>query len=79
MMSRMMTIEPELPNASVNIYGNTINIQGNTRGRTTYWVTVDGSIKDQFGQTLGQDARLEVQDRFRRTRLIGPEEIFHYA
>ena len=31
--SSMITIEPELPNASVNIYGNTINIQGNTQGR----------------------------------------------
>ncbi len=72
----MLTIEPDLPNASVNIYGNTINIQGNTQGRTTYWVTVNSSIKDQFGQTLGKDERLKFRIGTAEPVLFGPEEIF---
>ena len=72
----MLTIEPELPNASVNIYGNTINIRGNTQGRTTYWVTVDSSIKDQFGQILGSDEKLKFRIGPAEPILFGPEEIF---
>ncbi len=72
----MVTIEPELPNATVNIYGNTINIQGNTQGRTTYWVTVDSSIKDQFGQTLGNNERLKFKIGSADPVLFGPDEIF---
>jgi len=72
----MVTIEPDLPNASVNIYGNTINIQGNTQGRTTYWVTVNGSIKDQFGQILGENERLKFKIGKAEPLLFGPEEIF---
>ncbi|MCK4800644.1 MAG: hypothetical protein KAS84_01530, partial [Anaerolineales bacterium] len=72
----MLRIEPELPHASVNIYGNTINIQGNTRGRTTYWVTVDGDIQDQFGQKLGKDTRLKFKIGPAEPVLFGPEEIF---
>lgn len=72
----LLTIEPELPNASVNIYGNTINIRGNTKGRTTYWVTVHSDIKDQFGQTLGKDTRLKFKIGSAEPVLFGPEEIF---
>ena len=72
----MLTIEPELPNASVNIYGNTINIRGNTQGRTTYWITVDKSIKDQFGQTLGSDELLKFRIGPAEPILFGPNEIF---
>ncbi|RLD02383.1 MAG: hypothetical protein DRI46_00070 [Chloroflexi bacterium] len=72
----MLTIEPELPNASINIYGNTINIRGNTQGRTTYRVTVDESIKDQFGQTLGSDERLKFRIGAAEPILFGPDEIF---
>ena len=72
----MIRIEPELPNASVNIFGNTINIRGNTQGRTTYWVTVDGSVKDIFGQMLGKNERLKFKIGSAEPVLFGPEEIF---
>ena len=64
----MLRIEPELPGASVSIFGDTINIQGATRGRTTYTVTVSGKIQDIFGQELGSDTRLEFK--------VGPAEPF---
>jgi uncharacterized protein YfaS (alpha-2-macroglobulin family) len=51
-------IEPEVPNASVNVYGQTIYINGAKRGRTAYKVTLDAGLRDEFGQTLGQSAPL---------------------
>lgn len=70
----MVTVEPALPNASVNIYGNTINIQGNTQGRTTYWVTVDSSIADQFGQTLGNNEKLRFRIGSADPVMYGPNQ-----
>ncbi len=54
----MLRIEPALPGATVDVAGNTITIHGATTGRTTYTAVVDGSIRDTFGQTLGEDASL---------------------
>lgn len=54
----MLTIDPELPGASVNLYADTINIQGASKGQTTYNVNVSGEIQDIFGQKLGKDANL---------------------
>lgn len=62
----LVRVEPEIPGAVVNMYGNTIQIQGATRGQTTYTVTVSGAIKDIFGQTLGSPARLTFR--------VGPAE-----
>ena len=67
----MLRIQPELPDAKVNIYGNTINIQGATKPRTTYRVTLDGEIKDVFGQTLGEDQTVKFR--------IGPAEPVLYG
>ncbi len=46
-------VEPEVPGLNVNAYGTTIYIHGAKRGRTTYRVTLDPTLRDQFGQTLG--------------------------
>jgi uncharacterized protein YfaS (alpha-2-macroglobulin family) len=51
-------IEPEIPNASVNAYGQTLYINGSKRGRTTYKVTLAPDLRDEFGQTLGASAPL---------------------
>jgi alpha-2-macroglobulin len=48
-------VEPELPGMKVSNYGQVINIQGASRGRTTYKVTFDASLRDAFGQTLGEN------------------------
>ncbi len=72
----MLRIDPELPNASVDIYGDTISIRGATKGRTTYWVTVDSKIQDIFGQTLGRDERLRFRIGPAEPVLIGPDEFF---
>ena len=49
-------VEPAMQSMRTRIYGNTLVIEGMKRGRTTYKVTLDRSLKDIFGQTLGADA-----------------------
>jgi len=49
-------VQPEVPGLKVQIFGSNMVISGLTRGRTTYRLTFDASIKDQFGQTLGKEA-----------------------
>jgi uncharacterized protein YfaS (alpha-2-macroglobulin family) len=72
----MLHIEPELPGASVTIYGDTITIRGATEGRTTYRVIVDADIQDIFGQTLGKDTSLRFKIGPAEPLLMGPDEIF---
>jgi uncharacterized protein YfaS (alpha-2-macroglobulin family) len=72
----MLRIDPELPGASANVYGDTISIRGATRGQTTYRVIVDANIQDVFGQTLGKDTSLRFRIGSAEPLLIGPDEIF---
>ncbi len=72
----MIQIDPELPNASVNIYGNTINIQGTTRPRTTYRVTISGDLPDQFEQTLGKSETIRFKVGPAEPFLYGPQDTF---
>jgi alpha-2-macroglobulin len=50
----LVKVEPEVPGLSINAYGNSLYIQGQKRGRTSYKVTFDASLRDEFGQTLGE-------------------------
>jgi len=52
----MLKIEPSVEGLNIWPSGNLIYIQGAKKGRTTYKVTVDGSIWDSFGQQLGLPA-----------------------
>lgn len=71
----MLRIQPDLPGASVNIFGNTIQIKGLTRGQTSYHVTVDSNLADIFGQKLGKLAELTFRVGSAEPFLIGPEKI----
>jgi hypothetical protein len=70
----MLRIEPELPGATVNVVGSTITIKGSTVGRTDYRVTVAGTIKDIFGQTLGKDHAMVFKVGPAEPMLVGPEQ-----
>ncbi|HIE24386.1 MAG TPA: hypothetical protein EYP74_00130, partial [Anaerolineales bacterium] len=72
----LLEISPELLGASVNIYGNTIQISGMTEGRTTYKVRVDGEIKDIFGQMLGRDEQVRFKVGSAEPFLVGPDKNF---
>ncbi len=52
----MVKIEPAVEGLKVYPSGNYVYIEGYKKGRTTYKVTIDGSISDTFGQTLGKPA-----------------------
>ncbi|MBO0857103.1 MAG: Ig-like domain-containing protein [Chloracidobacterium sp.] len=54
-------VTPELPGMRVNHYGQWINIEGESKGRTVYTVTLDPSIRDVFGQTLGENKPLTIK------------------
>jgi uncharacterized protein YfaS (alpha-2-macroglobulin family) len=51
----MVQIQPELAGGKLSIMGQTLQIQGQSKGRTTYQVTLKAAIADRFQQTLGTD------------------------
>ncbi|HEU0177578.1 MAG TPA: alpha-2-macroglobulin family protein [Blastocatellia bacterium] len=51
-------VTPELPGLNVTNYGNWIYVQGRSKGRTVYNVTLDASIRDIYGQTMGENRSL---------------------
>lgn len=72
----MVTVEPEIPGLSINVFGNTLNLGGETKGRTTYTVTISGDIQDVFGQKLGKDTTLTFKVGSAESVLVGPQQIF---
>ena len=48
-------IEPQLSGLKINVYGDSLRIEGVKKARTAYKVTLDKAIADAFGQTLGTD------------------------
>jgi uncharacterized protein YfaS (alpha-2-macroglobulin family) len=70
----MLTIDPELPGARVTVVGSSLTIEGATRGRTTYEVTVSGAVKDVFGQTLGREEELRFRVGSAPGALSGPSQ-----
>jgi uncharacterized protein YfaS (alpha-2-macroglobulin family) len=57
----MVKIEPPVENLNIYPSGNYVYIQGYKKGRTTYTITVDGSVKDTFGQILGKPATATIK------------------
>ncbi len=72
----LLTVQPEIPGANVNLYGNSIEIKGATKGQTTYTVIVDGDIQDVYGQKLGKDSRLTFKVGQAEPLLVGPNQPF---
>lgn len=48
----LVKVEPDIPGMRVTVNGNYMTLEGTKPGRKTYKVTLDASIKDQFGQRL---------------------------
>jgi hypothetical protein len=72
----MISISPELVGATVDIYGNNVQISGMTEGRTTYKVKVSGEIQDVFGQILGRDEQVRFKIGSAEPFLVGPDQRF---
>jgi hypothetical protein len=71
----MLSVDPEIQGAAVSVGGRSITIQGLTQGRTKYDVTVDGSIKDIFGQTMGRDETVRFKVGSAPPSLVGPDQL----
>ncbi|MBX7174925.1 MAG: Ig-like domain-containing protein, partial [Pyrinomonadaceae bacterium] len=67
-------IEPSVKEPNFSIYGNEIDIRGDFRPRTAYKITILNSLKDDFGQTLGQDVSAQITTGGREPKL----ESSHY-
>jgi len=72
----LIKISPEIPGATINLIGNTINISGMTEGTTTYQITLSPKIQDIFGQTLEREERISIKTGKADPRLIGPQKDF---
>lgn len=67
-----LRIEPELPGLSVQPAGDALVVTGAFVGRTTYRLTIPGSLRDTFGQTLGADRVVELRVGPAEATLTGP-------
>ena len=59
-----------------SVYGSTLLITGLKRGDTTYRVTLDKSIKDQFNQTLDRDLTFTFKVGPSPRRFVAPTKSF---
>ncbi len=67
----LVSVTPEIPGMTVNVYENVLLIQGSTAGRATYEVTVRAGIADIFGQTLAEDQSFTFETDRARPMLTG--------
>jgi uncharacterized protein YfaS (alpha-2-macroglobulin family) len=65
---------PEPVTLKSAVYGDNLSISGIKRGRTSYRVTLDPAIRDQFGQTLGQAAPIIFNVGPATPALAGPDK-----
>ena len=70
----LVSINPELAGAVISVSGNTLTIQGASKGSTTYRVTVAAAITDIFGQQLGKEETLRFAVGKAEPVLIGPQK-----
>ncbi len=66
-------VEPAIPNLQVSASYDGLWLQGNSAGRTTYRVTLDGALADRFGQTLGEPVELTFYTGDVEAYLSGPD------
>ena len=65
-------VAPSFPGMIVNLWGDTISINGFKKGRTKYTVTIPAATKDRFGQTLKKDEQITFEVGPARKTLFGP-------
>ena len=57
----MVKVEPAVEGLNIYPSGNYIYLQGYKKGRTSYTVTVDGTLSDIYGQSLGQSVSATIK------------------
>jgi uncharacterized protein YfaS (alpha-2-macroglobulin family) len=71
-----LRVAPEIPGLQVYLYNDIILINGETRGQTSYTVTLSAGIQDIFGQTLGKETVLLFEVGKAEPNLVGPDQEF---
>ena len=69
-----VSVTPEVPALRATVFGDTLQVRGRTKGRTTYRVTLSPELLDVFGQTLGESAALTFTVGSARPSLSGPSQ-----
>jgi len=69
-----ITVEPAVAGLDIRQWGDTITLSGLKQGRTKYTVKVPGSLKDKFGQTLGETEFIEFEVGPAEKTLFGPNK-----
>ncbi|MEW6264881.1 MAG: alpha-2-macroglobulin family protein [Thermodesulfobacteriota bacterium] len=72
----LVSVEPDLPGAKIEVSHQTINIQGRSQGRTQYRIKLKPELKDVFGQTLGREETLTFEVGSARPLLFVPGDGF---
>ncbi|MGE3467134.1 MAG: MG2 domain-containing protein, partial [Pyrinomonadaceae bacterium] len=57
----MIRVDPAVEGLNIFPSGKYVYLQGYKKGRTTYKITIDGTISDIFGQDLGKDATATIR------------------
>ncbi|GAB4479371.1 MAG: MG2 domain-containing protein [Anaerolineales bacterium] len=68
----LISISPAIPRLNANVSGSSLVISGETRGNTTYEVTLSAKLRDIFGQTLGEEVTLHFMVDRADPILAGP-------
>ncbi len=68
--------KPQTVSLKSAIYGNTLSISGIKPGRTSYRVTLDPAMRDQFGQALGETTPIVFNVGSAPAALAGPDKQF---
>lgn len=69
-------VEPPIPGLKTSAAGRTLILSGIKKANTEYKVTLKGSIRDLFGQTLGQDAAIPFQVGTSPPAIFSPDSGF---
>ncbi len=71
---RMVTVEPALPDLTVEAHGQELVLHGRTRANAEYKVTLAATLPDEFGQRLGKPVTVTVHFGKAEKELHGPRE-----
>lgn len=65
-------VTPKVEGLQIHAAGSSLSLTGAFVGRTRYQVRVPASLRDRFGQTLGEEQVLDVSTGIASSRLMGP-------
>jgi uncharacterized protein YfaS (alpha-2-macroglobulin family) len=71
-----LRVEPPIADLQATASGSRLSLKGQTAARTSYRVTLPASLRDQYGQTLGQDRTLTFEVGPARPQLSAPRQGF---